>query len=249
MGGLFVSYCVTTRVAIYLRLNICGWAKLIILEGCKAKVWRHKYFKVKGRQSRIEIYNYHQTILDASVKIFNIQWWSYDICLISPVNALEYLKVKCMVILCKQGMMCLIILGMSTLQITSGAGIWSCPNHTDTNITLLKQYKSRIVHEMYVHRDIGLVCLQSDVFSSLGNIEVRGNGRTWTYIVGKEMQYVGNLHIQYSKHSLKNTNVGFHYHIITSLVASTSWCTVISHKWDTRQVITAIFCRWETIYT
>ena len=67
-------------------------------------------------------------------------------------------------------MVCLIILGMSTLQVTSGAGIWSCPNHTDTNITLLNQYKSRIVHEMYVQKDIGLVCLQSDVFSSLSNI-------------------------------------------------------------------------------
>ena len=86
-------------------------------------------------------------------------------------------------------MLRLIILSLSTLQVARGVGTWSCPNHTETDTTLLEQFKSRIVHEIYVPRNIGLVCLQSDVFSSLGQIDVSGNSRSWTYAFGMVVIY------------------------------------------------------------
>ena len=86
-------------------------------------------------------------------------------------------------------MLRLIILSVSTLQEASGVGTWSCPNHTETDTTLLEQFKSRIVHEIYVPNDIGLVCLQSDVFSSLGQIDVSRSSRSWTYTFGMVVIY------------------------------------------------------------
>ena len=94
---------------------------------------------------------------------------------VTRINAFEYYTIKCIVML--QGMLRLIILSLSTLQVVSGVGTWSCPNHTETDATLLEQFKSRMVHEIYVHRDIGLVCLQSDVFTSLGQLDVSSNSR------------------------------------------------------------------------
>ena len=79
-------------------------------------------------------------------------------------------------------MLRLLILGLGTLQILSGDQTWSCPNHTETDTTLLEPFISNVMYEIYVSRNIGLVCLQSDAFSSFGQLDVSSGCKRRTYI-------------------------------------------------------------------
>ena len=93
------------------------------------------------------------------------------------------IAIKTEVIFFKQGIVLLIIFDMllsAHTQMTTSGTNWSCPNNTEANITMIGQYKNQSNY-MVVKKDIGIVCLQSDVFSSLGNILVSLN-RKWQAI-------------------------------------------------------------------
>ena len=72
----------------------------------------------------------------------------------------------------KQGVMGLMILDVITLHSLASSPTWSCPNNTATDVSKIKPYYDESRSTLFIGVDISIVCLQTDVFSSIGELFV-----------------------------------------------------------------------------